>query len=582
MRRGILPLMLCVGILVGTEGKCAMAKTEPFFESGRLELGLAGDVELPNLAAGPDGAIYCVFSQNIQAIWLASTRDAGKTWGRPSRVMACPGPGYITDANALVHENRITVYATFVPKDPNNKFAHSQFPAASSTDGGATWSAAEPLPVPRRYTCGKTHVPVWLDGQSVVMGYSWEVAAEESRPVGEEGGMFLRSGVLISHDAGKTWTPGGDVPGKIPPMGDDEPALVRLRSGDLFMIFRTATPHPYEARSRDGGKTWETPTPSAFFGYNSPSALLRLRDGAILRSWDNSPVNRFPLVVSLSADECRTWSPPRTLTEPAVDEKGTLSFATACYPSLAEGPDGTVLAVWWERTTHGKNHLGYARFNRAWVEAARALPAVVAFGDSVTLGVRAQVNEYQTFRALLAKDLKSKGTEARVVNAGIGGSNSRDGLARLERDVLSQGPALVVVTFGINDAAMVDGGPVARTEPRVPLAEYRANLAAMVQRIRAGGAKVILCTPTPMSRAYPYSHLGAYATNDINYQLAAYADAARGVAREAGTPLVDLYRLFTERPDGLSLIPDGNHPYAEGHRLIAAALLDPVREALGE
>jgi hypothetical protein len=246
-------------------------------------------------------------------------------------------------------------------------------------------------------------------------------------------------------------------------MGADEPAIVWLSNGDLFMIVRTTT-RPHETVSHDGGRTWEPLKPGPFQGLNSPSALLRLRDGAIVRAWDNSPTSRFPLVVSLSIADCRTWSPPRTVTEPTVDEDGALSYATACYPSLAEAADGTILLAWWQRDTQGHNSVWIARLNREWIKEARTLPPprkIVAFGDSVTLGVRPGVTEYQTFRYLLQERLKQQGLDVEVVNAGVGGDNTRTALARLDRDVLSERPELVIVMFGVNDAAMVDGGPVA-------------------------------------------------------------------------------------------------------------------------
>jgi len=206
---------------------------------------------------------------------------------------------------------------------------------------------------------------------------------------------------------------------------------------------------------------------------------------------------------------------------------------------------------------------------------------VVAFGDSVTLGVRAGVAEHQTFRSLLQQALSKEGA-AQVVNAGVGGHNTRHALQRLEKDVLAEKPDAVIVMFGVNDAAMVDAGPVARAEPRVPLEEYRRNLETIVRRIREGGAKVVLCTPTPMSRAYAYSNVGAYAQNEeMNFMLRRYAEAAREVARSTGATLVDAFRLFLDRPDGLKLIEDGCHPYVEGHRILAGALLEPVRTALG-
>jgi lysophospholipase L1-like esterase len=190
------------------------------------------------------------------------------------------------------------------------------------------------------------------------------------------------------------------------------------------------------------------------------------------------------------------------------------------------------------------------------------------------------VTEYQTYRHLLQQRLNERGLNVEVVNAAVGGNDTRAALARLETDVLAEQPALVIVMFGINDAAMVDNGPVARTEPRVPPADYVANLRTVIERVRASGAKVLLCTPTPMSRAYAYQDVGAYAEHeDINYLLREYAAAVRELAGELDIPLFDGFALLADR---LDLIEDGNHPYARGHALLAEGMEGPVSRALGE
>jgi lysophospholipase L1-like esterase len=84
-----------------------------------------------------------------------------------------------------------------------------------------------------------------------------------------------------------------------------------------------------------------------------------------------------------------------------------------------------------------------------------------------------------------------------------------------------------------------------------------------------------------MSRAYAYSNLGAYATHeDMNFMLKDYVAAAREVARDTGATLVDTFRAFTDRPDGLKLIQDGCHPNAAGQALIAETLTPIVRRAM--
>jgi lysophospholipase L1-like esterase len=566
-------------------GGVAMADG-PFFEKARLETGLSGNCEIPTLGTAAGDLVYCVYSNNVSSIWVQWTRDAGRTWSAPVKVMGLPEPRYITDPTILVDGRRLTVFATHVLDEPGHErdIARSVIRVAVSEDAGATWADAGTLPLARRYVCGMVHAPVWLDRSTVVMGYAWDVPAEEGKPAADEGGMYLKCGVLISHDSGRTWTPGSDVEVPRHPIGADEPAIVRLSGGDLYMVVRTSDTRPYETVSHDGGQTWAPPKPSAFHGHNSPSALLRLRDGAIVRAWDNSPASRFPLVVSLSTNDCRTWTPPRTVAEPSVGPEGALSFKTACYPSLAEAADGTILLAWWQVGADDRFSVWTARFNRAWVDETRSWPQpvrIVAFGDSVTGGVRPGVAEAQTFRHLLQQRLSTPARPVEVINAGVGGADTATALARLERDVVSERPTVAIVMFGINDAAMVDGGPVARAEPRVRLGAYVANLRTIVERLQGAGIRVVLCTPTPMSRRYLYQDVGAYAQHeDINYMLRRYAAAARDVAREYGVALVDLFALFTSRADGLDLIEDGNHPFAQGHLVIAEALEGPVRECL--
>ena len=551
------------------------------FEKGHIDTGFANRAWLPSLGRADDGTIYCAWSLDVKVIYVCRSHDAGKTWSKSVKVMECPRPGDLGDPNVLCVGKRVTVFASFGPA-PRPPYTSIDTLASSSDDGGETWSAVRVVPIPRKYVCGRCQPPIRLDEKAIAMGYSYDVPAEEGHPVSEEQLMHLRAGVLLSHDEGQTWSAGGDIDVSIANIGvgdstgADEPAIVRLSNGDLFAIVRTYDTHPYETRSHDGGLTWDTPKPSRFFGHNSPSALLRLSDGAIVRAWDNSPEQRFPLVASLSTDDGRTWTPPCTITEPTAEA----SFGEASYPTLVQAADGTIVVSWWETDAHGSN-VGVARFDRKWLEEAKAGPVIVAFGDSVTLGARPGIAEAETFRARLQAKLRDAGVAAKVANAGIGGSNTRDALARMDRDVVAEEPRVVIVMFGLNDAAMVDGGPVARTEPRVSLAEYRENLTHIVRRAKRAGAQVVLCTPTPMSRAYPYEKLGAYGTHeDINFLLREYAQAAREVADAEHVPLVDLFALFTERPDGLKLIEDGNHPWPAGHALIVERLFAPVRAAL--
>jgi lysophospholipase L1-like esterase len=199
------------------------------------------------------------------------------------------------------------------------------------------------------------------------------------------------------------------------------------------------------------------------------------------------------------------------------------------------------------------------------------LATIVALGDSVTLGARKDrsVTTRQAFPALLEALLKE-----RVINAGIGGNDTRQMLDRLTRDVLSRRPRVVLVMAGLNDAARVDPGGVARQEPRIPVDEYERNLTALVRRSRAARASIVILTPNPMTRQWPYQTLPFYQIRDINDGLVPYAEAARRVARLNNACLVDVFAAWIADSQHQSWLPDGIHPDPEGHRKIAGLVME--------
>ncbi len=113
--------------------------------------------------------------------------------------------------------------------------------------------------------------------------------------------------------------------------------------------------------------------------------------------------------------------------------------------------------------------------------------AIICFGDSLTRGVGAEPG--MDYPSQLAGKL---GLE--VLNAGVSGDRSADGLARIERDVLSKNPRLVIVEFGANDFFQ-----------KVPPSEILQNLARIVDLIQDRGAAVALVevrTSLPLASSY--------------------------------------------------------------------------------
>ena len=117
---------------------------------------------------------------------------------------------------------------------------------------------------------------------------------------------------------------------------------------------------------------------------------------------------------------------------------------------------------------------------------------IVGFGDSITLASR-QPEDMKWLRllgAMLAAKLPAR--EFRMINAGSGGNTSREGLLRIESDVIAHQPDCVLVQFGGNDATR----DMAR---HVTLEEYDANLESIRLRIQeATPAQIVMLTFPPV------------------------------------------------------------------------------------
>ncbi len=170
--------------------------------------------------------------------------------------------------------------------------------------------------------------------------------------------------------------------------------------------------------------------------------------------------------------------------------------------------------------------------------------SVISFGDSLTAGYGAGAGEdYPTGL--------SKLIGGPVVNAGVSGDTTQSALARLDENVLTASPRIVIVGLGGNDYL---GG--------VALATTEANLRTIVQKIQGGKAMVVLL-------GFSFPSLKA------NY-AAMYAR----IAKEEGCLLVPgvLEGILTDR----SLKSDEIHPNARGYALMAERIAPPVAKMIEE
>jgi acyl-CoA thioesterase-1 len=103
---------------------------------------------------------------------------------------------------------------------------------------------------------------------------------------------------------------------------------------------------------------------------------------------------------------------------------------------------------------------------------------IVAFGDSLSSGYG--LKSGQTFPAQLQKELKARGHNIVVVNAGVAGDTTADGLKRLAWAV-PDGSDAVILEFGANDA-------LRGIDPKVA----RENLEEMIAKLKERHIPILL------------------------------------------------------------------------------------------
>ncbi|WP_397505697.1 arylesterase [Qipengyuania sp. R86523] len=180
---------------------------------------------------------------------------------------------------------------------------------------------------------------------------------------------------------------------------------------------------------------------------------------------------------------------------------------------------------------------------------------ILAFGDSLFAGYG--LDEQQGYPEQLEDTLRARGTNARVIDAGVSGDTSAAGRQRLAftLDAQDTPPDLVILELGGND--MLRG---------IQPDQTRANFAAMLEELRARQIPVLLMG----MRAPPN-----YGTEYQQQFDALYAD----LAQEYGTALVPFW-LESIYQDPALFLDDRIHPTAAGIAALVEDTVDDVERVL--
>lgn len=173
-------------------------------------------------------------------------------------------------------------------------------------------------------------------------------------------------------------------------------------------------------------------------------------------------------------------------------------------------------------------------------------PAVVAFGDSLTAGVR--VSRDETYPGFLQRELDRRELAFRVVNEGVSGDTTARALARVDV-ALAHAPAWVILGIGANDGLR-----------GLPIDVMEANLETMIRRFEDGGARVLLA-----GMMLPRNYGPEYVRD--------FEAVYPRLAREFDLPLIPFLLENVAMVRELNQA-DGIHPNAKGNRVVARQVAD--------
>ncbi len=209
---------------------------------------------------------------------------------------------------------------------------------------------------------------------------------------------------------------------------------------------------------------------------------------------------------------------------------------------------------------------------------------IVAFGDSVTAGYFKSGDEFHSerddsavYHQVLGQKLRNivPNCNLEVINAGVGGETSGQGLKRFESDVAAKKPDLCIVCWGLNDSNGV-------------VENYKANLTETFKRLQDLGCDIVFMTPNMLNTRFCPETAEVhkeYAVKTAKHQnegkMDMFMDGARQVCAEMGVTVCDCYakwkKLYEIGVDTTLLLDNYiNHPTREMHVFFADCLFDTL------
>ena len=181
---------------------------------------------------------------------------------------------------------------------------------------------------------------------------------------------------------------------------------------------------------------------------------------------------------------------------------------------------------------------------------------IVLFGDSITAGV---INGFPS--PLFSRMIRDALGTYEIINRGGIGDQARTALTRLQTDVLSANPQVVVIFFGTNDCA----------DPNTSPKDFQAALQTMIDKI--GRQRCVLVTPGITSR-------DAQQATPLFVTMNQYVQVVLKVGQANKIPTLNWQQVCQQYSSDKLLQTDGIHYSKDAYRLLTNHLLPLIKTQL--
>jgi len=142
---------------------------------------------------------------------------------------------------------------------------------------------------------------------------------------------------------------------------------------------------------------------------------------------------------------------------------------------------------------------------------------IVCFGDSLTAGYSATIigrdDKSKSYPAFLQKKVNIP-----VINAGVDGNTTAQGLARVKKDVLSKNPKIVIIELGANDNLQ-----------EIPVITTKNNLQKIIDMVNDGSCKIYLTKWLPEMNEQSENMFNTLASSNNIELIEGVLDGVQGI-----------------------------------------------------